>query len=354
MYLDMDITKKMGSFRLKIALQGELKSRIGLLGASGAGKSMTLKCIAGIEKPDAGHIRLGERVLFDSERKLFLPPRKRKIGYLFQNYALFPHMTIEENIGLAMPEKDKEKRAAVISGLLESFQLAGMEKRLPGQISGGQQQRVALARILASEPDMILLDEPFSALDSHLREGMERLLRESLSGYNGPVLYVSHSRDEMFRLTEQVCVLQQGVGVHFAPTGEVFENPTVREAALLTGCKNISKIEKKDAHTVYVPEWQMTLTTSQEVTEDIAYVAIRAHHIKAATGSENCNVYPAEVLTLQEMPFHFDVTVRIKGTPGEGLWMKLSKTSAQPVKDAPFHQPDAIYLPPEKLLLLQE
>ncbi|MDF2632452.1 MAG: ABC-type sulfate/molybdate transport system, ATPase component, partial [Caproiciproducens sp.] len=172
MSISVDITKTLGNFRLNVKFEAQ-DEILALLGASGSGKSMTLKCIAGVEKPDAGRIVLGGRVLFDSEQKINLSPQKRKTGYLFQHYALFPNMTVEENIaaGICAPKREKGEK---IQEKIKAFYLNGLEKHYPSQISGGQQQRVALARILASEPEILMLDEPFSALDSYLRWQMEQ------------------------------------------------------------------------------------------------------------------------------------------------------------------------------------
>ena len=153
--------------------------RIGILGESGSGKSMTLKSIAGIESVDSGHIAVGGRVLYDSEEKISLKPQKRNVGYMFQNYALFPTMSVLKNVmaGLGRATDENRSRAA---DMLKRFRMEGFENRLPGELSGGQQQRVALARIMVTEPDLILLDEPFSALDSYLRERMQLEMLEML------------------------------------------------------------------------------------------------------------------------------------------------------------------------------
>lgn len=161
MSLEVRIRRTLRDFSLETAFTTS-DGVLGILGASGCGKSMTLRCIAGVETPDEGRIVLNGRVLFDSAAGVNLPPRQRRVGYLFQSYALFPHMTVEENIACALGwEKDRKKRAGTIASLVGRFRLEGLEKRYPGQLSGGQQQRVALARILAYEPEALLLDEPF-------------------------------------------------------------------------------------------------------------------------------------------------------------------------------------------------
>ena len=179
----VDIKKNFGEFQLDVKLEANNET-VALLGPSSCGKSITLKCIAGIEKPDSGIIVVNNRVLFDSSKKINLSPQKRNTGYLFQQYASFPHMTVEENIavGIQLPKKEK---GAIIQEKIDAFFLTGLEKRYPGQLSGGQQQRVALARIFAAQPEILMLDEPFSALDSHLKWQLEQELMNVLDHYRG-------------------------------------------------------------------------------------------------------------------------------------------------------------------------
>ncbi len=178
MSLQVDVKKKLGNFSLEVAFQTEGRWH-GILGASGCGKSMTLKMIAGIITPDEGRIVIGDRVLFDSAAGINLSPQKRRTGFLFQNYALFPNMTVEKNIACGLCDGDKAK----VYELIETLQLHGLEKRYPSQLSGGQQQRVALARCLACEPQLIMLDEPFSALDEFLKERLQQEVKRVLQNY---------------------------------------------------------------------------------------------------------------------------------------------------------------------------
>ena len=196
MALSVDIRKALGNFHLAVQFDAGDET-LALLGASGCGKSVTLKCIAGILTPDEGHIELDGVTLYDSASRINLPPQRRQVGYLFQQYALFPNMTVRQNIAAAV--RDKARRQTEVAEKLRQFRLEAVADQKPGQLSGGQQQRCALARILASEPTAILLDEPFSALDSYLKYQLELELAETLSGFPGTVLWVSHDRGEVFR-----------------------------------------------------------------------------------------------------------------------------------------------------------
>lgn len=211
MQLEVNIRKKLKEFTLQaefVLYDGVL----GLMGSSGSGKSMLLKCLAGIETPDCGRIVLNGRVLFDSTEKINLPPQQRRIGYLFQNYALFPNMSVAENImcGPCAKGLKQEQSRAIVQAMVNKFQLQGLEARYPRQLSGGQKQRTALARLLAVEPEVILLDEPFSALDAQLKEKLQEQLQQLLQEYGGISVLVSHDRQEIERLSDSVLFIHQG------------------------------------------------------------------------------------------------------------------------------------------------
>ena len=237
MSLSVDIEKKLGAFHLRSQFEAPDET-MALLGASGCGKSMTLKCIAGIVTPDRGRIVLGGRVLFDSEKKINLPPQQRRVGYLFQQYALFPNMSVEQNILCGIRSGDKAEKRRVLAEKIRMFRLEGMEKKHPAQLSDGQQQRVALARILCSEPEAILLDEPFSALDSYLKWNLELELSDLLAGFHGPILWVSHDLGECCRNCQKVCVMENGVSSPVTDMETLVRHPATQSAARLTGCRN--------------------------------------------------------------------------------------------------------------------
>lgn len=256
MSLKVCVKKRFKGFSLDVSFETN-NEYLGILGASGSGKSMTLKCIAGIETPDEGYIELNGRVLFDSEKKINLRPQDRNIGYLFQNYALFPNMNVEENIGAGLRLSSAEKKKK-INELVKSFHLQGLENKYPGQISGGQQQRVALARCIAYKPDVLLLDEPFSALDSHLKSQLQAEVLELLRLYDGEVLMVTHSMEEAYKFCKNLVIIESGNSALFGETKEIFRKPGLISAARLTGCKNISGCTvSKDR--IYADDWDFEI-----------------------------------------------------------------------------------------------
>lgn len=306
MAIEVRIHREFDDFKLDVQFQSESR-RIGILGASGCGKSLTLKSIAGIERPETGKIESAGKVFFDSAKKIWMPPQERNVGYLFQNYALFPTMTVEKNIGIALRcgKKEKEKK---VRDMIERFSLQGLEKKLPGQLSGGQQQRTALARIMIYEPDMILLDEPFSALDSYLKEQTQRECLELLQDYPGTVILVSHSRDEIYRFSEEVLVMDGGEAVIQKTVKELFEHPQKVAAAKLTGCKNIEEIVWKDGKHLYVPGWDMVIPAGMGNVGGAQAIGIRAHEFTTErTESDGELVFPVYKPEVKEDLFEYHV-----------------------------------------------
>lgn len=324
MSLFVDIKKKFPGFSMEIHLEHE-EGILGLLGASGSGKSLTLKFIAGIITPDEGRILLDGRTLFDSSRRINLPPQKRNVGYLFQNYALFPNMTVKKNILCGLHrEKNKELRQKKLMETVQMLQMEEILEKYPDQLSGGQQQRAALARILVSEPELLLLDEPFSALDAYLRDQLQIQIKEILERFNRKVILVSHSRDEVYHLCGKLSLIENGRILETGNTKEVFANPRSRSGAILTGCKNIAAARKTGEYEVEIPEWGIRLHTAEPVQEDVCAVGIRAHYFNPR-GREN--VYPVQFSSVMEEPFENTVMFRYKNQP-EGsspLWWRMTK-----------------------------
>ena len=291
MGLYVEIEKSMGDFRLEVQFEAE-REALALLGASGCGKSVTLQCVAGILAPDRGRITLNGVTLFDSAAKIDLPPQKRRVGYLFQQYALFPNMTVRQNIAAAV--RDRRTRAAVAAEKLRQFRLEAMADLRPRELSGGQQQRCALARILASEPEAILLDEPFSALDSYLKCQLKLELWETLSTFPGPVVWVSHDQGEVLRSCPRVCVLDRGKSQAVRPMTDLMARPGSEVAARLSGCENFTDALAESGG-IYLPAWNVHLSCRAPVPGDVCRMGIRARDLHLAkAGEENavsCRVF---------------------------------------------------------------
>lgn len=317
---------------------------------------MTLKCIAGIETPDEGRIVLNGRVLYDSARGINLPPQKRNVGYLFQNYALFPNMTVEANIAAGLTGTKEEKRAAVRQ-MIKRFKLEGLEKRYPSELSGGQQQRTALARILIYEPDVIMLDEPFSALDFYLKEQMQFQVKEMLKSYGGDTLLVTHSRDEVYRFCEHSLILDRGKVVMHGTTKEIFRRPDNVTAARLTGCKNISRIKKLGERRILALDWGICLETAEEVGDDIRFAGIRAHQFYPAAGG--CNEFACRWTSTLKQPFEWDILLRPEGASGSEaeesiLWWKVDYSRSDILEKQKPGDVMVIGVAPRDVLLLKE
>lgn len=341
MAIEVRIKKNLGSFRLDAAFSAE-NEVLALLGASGCGKSMTLRCIAGIERPDEGYIAVDGRVLFDSKKKIDLPPQARRVGLLFQNYALFPTMTVAQNIAAGLRRKDPARVAEYI----HRFRLDGLDDQLPGQLSGGQQQRVALARMLITEPELLMLDEPFSALDAHLRWEMEQEILSVTRAFGGTTLLVSHDRDEVYRIAQTIAVYDQG---HIDRAGDkwaLFRDPVTATAARLTGCKNITDASWADGR-VSIPEWGLELA-APDPGRPVSRVGLRAHMIRGAAQPGE-NVFSYEILSAIEDTFSIILVIRPAGAPERAaIRWELSKA------DHAALPPGALaYVAPEDLLLLE-
>ena len=280
MSLLVDIEKDYGGFHLRSRFETN-GGITGLLGASGCGKSQTLRCIAGVQTPDKGRIVLDGVTLYDSERHINLTPQQRGVGYLFQSYALFPNMTVRANIltGLRR-EKDAAKKQAAFEHAIHLLKLEGLEDRRPAQLSGGQAQRVALARMLVSRPKALLLDEPFSAIDSHLRDQLQVDLLALLADFPGDMVIVTHSRDEAYHMCGQIAVMDAGRVLAHGPTKQVFADPRTVQGGRLTGCKNIFPAHKVDDHTIFVPDWGVDLHPARMVEDGLVAMGVRAHSFR--------------------------------------------------------------------------
>jgi molybdate transport system ATP-binding protein len=348
MSLYVRIKKKLGNFDMDVEFSSGNET-VALLGESGSGKTMTLKCIAGIEVPDEGEIILNDRVLFDSKKGINVPPRKRKVGILFQNYALFPNMTVEGNIAIGMREKSDLEKKKKVSEMIDLFCLNGLEKKHPLQLSGGQQQRVATARMLASDPDIIMLDEPFSALDSHLRWKLEMQLTDDLSRFKGSVILVSHNRDEAYRMSNKIIVIKNGRCMLPMDKEEFFEDPHTVAAAIVSGCKNIMPVSRIDEHHVKVIPWNVELETHNIVSDKVSSIGIRSHLI---TTEFNVNAISCTVQKVIESPFEFSIILSVDAAASHerdnSLYWEIDKSRQTPMVGDRI----SLFIPDDHILLL--
>ena len=226
------------SFVLDVAL--EIPSGITIVfGPSGAGKSTLLDCIAGLLKPDGGGIEINGEVLLEVQQRIDVPPAKRKIAYVFQSLALFPHMTVEQNVAYGLADLPAPQRDSRVKSMLEAFRVQQLALRKANEISGGEQQRVALARSLATSPQVLLLDEPLTALDEGLKKSIMEDLRRWNAAQNIPILYVTHSRAEVDALGERVIVLDQGKIISTGTPHEVLDAPRRSSLAQASGFENL-------------------------------------------------------------------------------------------------------------------
>ncbi|NLJ89489.1 MAG: ATP-binding cassette domain-containing protein [Clostridiales bacterium] len=351
MGLDVKIKKTYKDFILDLDFKSE-GERVGILGASGCGKSLTLKCLAGIIKPDQGHITLNDRVLLDTNKKVNIKPQVREVGYLFQNYALFPNMTVAQNIAVGF-KGSKEDKKRIIQDMVNSFRLDGLENHYPSQLSGGQQQRTALARLLASKPQVILLDEPFSALDTYLKEELHIELNNILKSYRGEVILVTHSRDEVYKLCDKLIIMKDGKILEYGPTKELFKSPKTLEGAKLTGCKNISSARKVSTNKLIALDWGINLTAKGPLPDEDFYIGIRAHDFKPfIKDSGDINKIPCKVNKIIQSLFEWSLLIETKECQSSDkfIWWKIGEShiSSQGLKEVPEY----LTVDPEDIIVI--
>ena len=321
--LEVDISKQIGHFTLEVSFK-TTDRLLSILGESGAGKSLLLRCLAGIDTPDCGRIVLGEQILFDSQQKINVPSRDRNIALLFQNYALFPHLTVAQNVGFGLKkaasgatECDRTNAHAIVTQELAAVGMSQLANDYPHQLSGGQQQRIALARALAARPKMLLLDEPFSALDTHLRSQLSQQLFSRLNAFAGTTLLVTHNLTEAYR-ANQLVVLHQGQSVQQGKPERIFKQPKTEATAQLTGLCNLSaarlppQLQKlsprtsqgtsqgssQDSYHIYAQHWQMSLRLPEAILQDSA----QKHHSVGIRPQDILFMTPAQYGSYQNLP----------------------------------------------------
>jgi molybdate transport system permease protein len=326
--LFVDIERQLPSFSLSSTFSSQ-NQPLGLLGASGSGKSMILRAIAGVETPSQGRIILNGRVLFDSEQGINIPCRDRRIGFVVQNYALFPHLTVAGNIAFGLPRNLNPKVLQQrVAAQLALVQLPGLENRYPHQLSGGQQQRVAIARALASRPEALLLDEPFSALDTHLRGQLERQMVKTLGNYNGVTIFVTHNMDEAYRMCDNLLVMEKGKAIAHSSKVQIFEHPHTIGLAKITGCKNFSRARAIHERELEAIDWEVTLQTNEPISSNLAYIGIRAHQIAFTENPNQVNTFRCWIANIIEAPHRLT------------LYLKLNQPSSH---DKDYHLQAEIY-----------
>lgn len=305
MSLSVDIAKHFDDFSLEVALDAGAET-LGFLGASGCGKSLTLRCIAGIETPDEGKIIVNDTVFFDKahgkKARINLAPQQRKTALLFQNYQLFPNLTVEQNVAAGLsPKIDSATRSALINEQLVRFGLEKLAKRYPLQLSGGQQQRVALARMLAAKPGILMLDEPFSALDAHLKSALEQDLQKLFERFEGSILYVSHDIDEAFRFCDRIAVVNEGHLEEIDTKDRIITDPQTLATIRLSGCKNTTEATYIDEHHAFLPKWNITITSTKPLSPEIKYCGMRAKFIEYADDAASLNPDEAPIKKSTEL-----------------------------------------------------
>lgn len=332
MGLEVDIRKKVKGFSLDISFKNQ-GLHLGIFGASGSGKSMTLKCIAGIIDPDEGRIVLNDKILFDSEKNINIKPQKRNIGYLFQNYALFPHLTVEDNITISLNGKKEDTRPK-LEEMIKLFKLEGLERKYPKQLSGGQQQRVALARAIIKNPDILILDEPFSALDSHLKESLEVELFELLKTYNKEVVLVTHNREEVYKFCDYMIFIDEGKSIINENTKEIFNEPKYYKVSKLLGYHNISEIQYMTNNTIKATRWGISYKIDALLNNEFTCIALK-DNLLALNNSSVSNgeiVVEVAVLDIIESINSFDLLVKnVSYMQGDSLSLKVDKKTFEAI-----------------------
>lgn len=355
--LKVDIEKQLQSFSLSMNFTAEGEP-IGILGGSGCGKSMTLRCIAGLETPTRGRIALNGRVLFDSEMGINVASCDRRIGVVFQNYALFPNMSVSQNIAFGLQHLPKTQRDRIVAHQIAQMQLEGLENRYTHELSGGQQQRVALARAIAIEPEALLLDEPFSALDTYLRHQLEKQLRETLATYPGVTLFVTHNIEEAYRISQKLMVLSNGAIAAYGEKHALLERPQTYTVAQLTGCKNFSRARALSPHRVEAIDWGCTLSVLEPIPESLTYIGFRAHQFTFPTHSDLENTFACWLVQTSETPHRVTLYLRLQPSSGSGdsvlpnyhLQAEVFKEKWAILKDRPF--PWYVRLDPVRVILM--
>ncbi len=364
-HLVVNIEKQLTDFCLKVDFTCD-RAPLGILGASGAGKTTIMRCIAGLETPDRGKIVLNNRVLYDSQQKIDLPIRERNCGLLFQDYALFPQLTVAENVAFGLDSQlTKREQQQAVSKQLHLVELAHMGNRYPEELSGGQQQRVALARLRASNPEIMLLDEPFSALDTYLRHKQEKLLRQSLKTYPGITILITHNLEEAYRICPRLLVLDQGRAIAKDTKENIFYRAPNFRTAQVTNCKNFSDAHLINRQKVRATNWQCELKipgydASESLDQTKLVIGIRAHQIrleaKTPKSQTNINVFDCWLTGYSETQHRVTCYLKLHQPPQNEadyqLQTEILQDKWQDLQTQPF--PWQVQLKPERIMIFQD
>lgn len=358
MSLSVSIKKSFPAFTLDVDIEAGNET-IGWLGESGCGKSLTMRCIAGIETPDEGKIVVNRKTFFEREAgkrpAVNLSPQERKTALLFQNYMLFPNLTVAENVAAGIDRKlPKEERNAQVDAELKRFGLDGFGKRYPSQLSGGQQQRVALARMLAAKPDILMLDEPFSALDAHLKGVLEQNLAGLFETFHGTILYVSHDIDEALRFCDRIAVIEKGHVMEVSTGNNLVNNPQSAASIRLSGCKNTTPAHRIDDHRVFLPAWGIEVETDKSAPENLTYMGVRAFFLERAE-EPGRNTYRVRVVRTSDSRFDRSVLLEfLDRTPGSDPVVEQTENEMKYLEQHLFWRVDKLKVPREKLPVKDE
>lgn len=358
MSLSVSIKKSFPAFTLDVDIEAGNET-IGWLGESGCGKSLTMRCIAGIETPDEGKIVVNGKTFFEREAgkrpTVNLSPQERKTALLFQNYMLFPNLTVAENVAAGIDRKlPKEERNAQVDTELKRFGLDGFGKRYPSQLSGGQQQRVALARMLAAKPDILMLDEPFSALDAHLKGVLEQNLAGLFETFHGTILYVSHDIDEALRFCDRIAVIEKGHVMEVSTGNNLVNNPQSAASIRLSGCKNTTPAHRIDDHRVFLPAWGIEVETDKPAPQNLTYMGVRAFFLERAK-EPGRNTYRVRVVRTSDSRFDRSVLLEfLDRTPGSDPVVEQIENEMKYLEQHLFWRVDKLKVPGEKLPVKDE
>lgn len=358
MSLSVSIKKSFPAFTLDVDIEAGNET-IGWLGESGCGKSLTMRCIAGIETPDEGKIVVNGKTFFEREAgkrpTVNLSPQERKTALLFQNYMLFPNLTVAENVAAGIDRKlPKEERNAQVDAELKRFGLDGFGKRYPSQLSGGQQQRVALARMLAAKPDILMLDEPFSALDAHLKGVLEQNLAGLFETFHGTILYVSHDIDEALRFCDRIAVIEKGHVMEVSTGNNLVNNPQSAASIRLSGCKNTTPAHRIDDRRVFLPAWGIEVDTDKPAPENLTYMGVRAFFLERAK-EPGRNTYRVRVVRTSDSRFDRSVLLEfLDRTSGSDPVVEQTENEMKYLEQHLFWRVDKLKVPGEKLPVKDE